>query len=156
MIRPVGGKLGIIGAAAAVVFVLSGLSIYGGPVANSAVGRGMSDMISSMGGMMDADMHGGMMGTGTGPETTGAATGAGSVRIADFRFDPTVLTVSRGTVVTWTNYDDAPHTATEDGKAWDTGMLKKSESASITFDKAGEFGYYCAVHPSMKARIIVR
>jgi plastocyanin len=156
MIRPVGGKLGIIGAAAAVVFVLSGLSIYGGLAANSAVGRGMSDMISSMGGMMDGDMHGGMMGTGTGPETTGAATGAGSVRIADFRFDPTVLTVSRGTVVTWTNYDDAPHTATEDGKAWDTGMLKKSESASITFDKAGEYGYYCAVHPSMKARIIVR
>lgn len=146
----------MIGAAAVALFVLAGLAIYGGLAANSAVGHGMSNMMSGVGGMMDGGMHGGMMGSGTGPETTGAATGEGTVRIADFRFDPTVLTVSLGTVVTWTNFDDAPHTATEDSKAWDTVTLNKGERASITFDTAGEYGYYCAVHPSMKARIIVR
>jgi Plastocyanin len=116
----------------------------------------MSDMVSSMGGMMDGGIHGSMMGGSTGPETTGSAAGKGSVRIADFRFDPTVLTVSRGTVVSWTNYDDAPHTATADSKAWDTGILNKGDSASITFENAGEYAYYCVVHPTMKARIIVR
>jgi plastocyanin len=146
----------MIGAAAAAVFVLTGLAIYGGLAGNNAVSHGMSDMFSSMGGMMDGGMHGGMMGTSTGPETTGSAAGQGAVRIADFRFDPTVLTVSRGTVVTWTNYDDAPHTATADSKAWDTGILNKGDSASITFDNAGEYAYYCAVHPAMTARIIVR
>ncbi len=146
----------MIGAATAAVFLFTGLTIYGGLAANSAVGHGMSDMISGVGGMMNGGMHGGMMGAATGPETTGSAAGQGTVRVAGFRFDPTVLTVSRGTAVTWTNYDDAPHTATEDGKAWDTGILKKGDSASITFDKAGEFGYYCAVHPTMRAQIIVR
>jgi plastocyanin len=157
MLRPVGGKLGIIGAVAAASFlVLVSLASIGGLAGNNAMGHAMSNMLSSMGGMMDGDMHGGMMGAGAGPETTGSAAGEGSVRIADFRFDPTVLTVSRGTVVTWTNYDDAPHTATEDSKAWDTGMLNKGDSASITFDNTGEYAYYCAVHPAMKARIIVR
>jgi plastocyanin len=156
MLRAVGGKLGIIGAMAAASFlVLVSLGIYG-LAGNNAIGHGMSNMISSMGDMMGGDMHHGMMGAGSGPETTGSATVTGSVRIADFRFDPTVLTVSRGTVVTWTNYDDAPHTATADSKTWDTGMLNKGDSASITFDKVGEYGYYCAVHPAMKARIIVQ
>jgi plastocyanin len=152
-----GSILGLMGLAAGVaVLVLAGLATYNGIAGNSALTHGMSDMISSIGDMMNGDMHRGMMGAGIGPETTGAATGAGSVRISDFRFDPTVLTVSRGTVVTWTNYDDAPHTATEDSKGWDTGMLNKGDNASITFGQAGEYGYYCAVHPAMKARIVVR
>src|SRR5450759_4617600 len=149
MIRSAGGVFGIIGAAAAAsLLVLAGLAIYGGLAGNTAVSHGMSDMISSMGGMMDGGMHGGMMGTSTGPETTGSATGTGVVRMADFSFDPTVLTVSRGTVVTWTNYDDAPHTATADSKAWDTGILNKGDSASITFANAGEYSYNCTVHPA--------
>jgi plastocyanin len=122
---------------------LAGLAIYGGLAGNNAVSHGMSGMISSMGGMIDGGMHSGMMCANTSPETTGSAAVTGSVRIVDFRFEPTVLKVSRGTVVTWTNYDDAPHTATEDSKAWDTGMLNKGNSAAITFDKAGEYGYYC-------------
>ncbi len=155
--RSAGGVFGIIGAAAAAaLLVLAGLAIYGGLAGNTAVSHGMSDMISSMGGMMDGGMHGRMMGASTAPETTGSAAGTGIVRMADFRFDPTVLTVSRGTVVTWTNYDDAPHTATADSKAWDTGILKKGDTASITFDIAGEYAYYCAVHPAMKARIVVQ
>jgi plastocyanin len=152
-----GSILGFIGLAAVVaVLVLAVLAIYDGIAGNNVVVHGMSDMISSVGDMTNGGMHNGMMGGGTGPETTGSANGAGSVRIADFRFDPTTLTVSRGTVVSWTNYDDAPHTATADSKGWETGILHKGDSASITFDNAGEYAYYCAVHPAMKARIVVQ
>ena len=111
---------------------------------------GMGDMWRMMDGM--GDMHG-MMGGGSGPETTGSASGHGSVRIVDFSFQPTVLTVTPGTRVTWTNEDSAPHTATGDNFA--TGRLGKGDSTSITFETAGEFRYKCEYHPAMVGRVVV-
>ena len=63
-----------------------------------------------------------------------------SVNILNFKFDPTPLTIPVGTTVVWTNQDTAPHTATNDpGSAFtfDTGMLQKGQSGSITFTTAG-------------------
>lgn len=109
--------------------------------------------IWGMGRMMDGmgDMHG-MMG-GSGLETTGVASGQGPVRIVDFSFQPTVLTVTPGTRVTWTNEDSAPHTAT--GDSFDTGRLNQGGSAPVTFDTPGEFRYKCEYHPSMVGRVVV-
>lgn len=114
----------------------------------------MWDQMRDMGGMMDGDggMHG-MMGRGGGPETTGSATGEGTVRIVDFSFQPTTLNVTPGTVVTWTNEDSAPHTAT--GDDFDTGMLNKGDSNSVTFDTPGAYAYICTYHPSMKGSVVV-
>ena len=71
------------------------------------------------------------------------------------KFDPADLSVAAGDSVTFTNLDDAPHTATADGGSFDTGKLKKGESGTITFAAAGEFPYHCNIHRSMKAVIRV-
>jgi len=115
----------------------------------------MWDQMRDMGGgMMDGDggMHG-MMGGGGGPRTTGSATGEGAVRIVDFSFQPTTLNVTPGTVVTWTNEDSAPHTATGDN--FDTGMLKQGDSGSVAFDTPGAYDYICTYHPSMEGVVVV-
>ena len=36
-----------------------------------------------------------------------------------------------------------------------TLKVKKGESESVTFDKAGIYTYHCTLHPNMKATIIV-
>jgi len=79
-----------------------------------------------------------------------------SVTIMNFKFDPTPLTIPVGTSVVWTNQDTAPHTATSDTKGiFDTGMLQKGQSGKITFNTAGTFTYFCAVHPNMHGTVIV-
>lgn len=77
------------------------------------------------------------------------------IDIANFAFSEKVITVKRGDSITWTNKDGAPHTATEVGRSWDTGRLAKGESKTRRFDKTGTFEYFCEVHPSMKATVIV-
>jgi plastocyanin len=99
------------------------------------------------------NMHGGGVDTSNAPATTGGA--IESVEIRDFLFTPGNLQVPVGAKVTWTNYDDAPHTATAKDGSWDTGILNKGQAATITFDKAGDYMYYCKVHPNMVARITV-
>jgi plastocyanin len=100
----------------------------------------------------------GMMGGGTNssnaPLTAGTKTE--SVSIRDFAFAPGNLQVPMGSTVTWTNYDDVPHTATAKDGSWDTGILNKGDTKTITFDKAGEYQYYCKVHPNMVARLTVK
>ena len=81
---------------------------------------------------------------------------AESVAIRDFVFAPGNLQVPVGAKVTWTNYDDAPHSATAKDGSWDTRILNKGDSKTFTFDKAGDYTYYCTVHPSMVARLQVR
>ena len=83
------------------------------------------------------------------------AAGATSVPIKDFAFKPASVTVSVGDTVTWTNQDQAPHTATANDGSFDTGNLDKGQSGSHTFSKAGTFAYICSVHPSMKGTVVV-
>jgi len=154
------GILAVIGGLAAIFLVaLAALATYNA-LADNDVMNGMWDMMRDPGGMMDG-MNGtmdGMMGDGRGPQTTGSASGRGDVRIADFRFEPTTLNVTPGTVVKWTNEDSAPHTATRrDGNgSFDTGRLNEGESSEITFDTAGTFEYICEFNPSMEGWITVQ
>jgi plastocyanin len=50
----------------------------------------------------------------------------------------------------------SPHTASAKDGSWDTGIFNGGESKSITFDKPGDYEYYCKVHPAMIARLTVR
>ena len=146
MTQPTAAILAVVAALAIIGLAVFGtLATYNALVGDDVM-DGMWDMMGDMG-----DMHG-MMGS-TGPETTGAASGEGAVRIADFSFQPTVLAVTPGTVVTWTNADSAPHTAT--GDSFDSARLDRGESASATFSSPGEYAYKCEYHPAMKGRIIV-
>jgi plastocyanin len=125
------------------------LALIGAMVVYDAVAD--DDMMGSMWDMMD----GGMMDGRNGPETTGSASGRGEIRIADFDYEPSVLDVTRGTVVKWTNEDGAPHTATAQDDIFDTGRLDKGESREITFETPGTYDYICTYHPYMEGRILV-
>jgi plastocyanin len=78
------------------------------------------------------------------------------IRIASFAFDPTRVEVLVGDSITWTNADIAPHTATAENGAWDTGALKRDGRGRLTFDAPGEYPYFCAYHPHMKGTVTVR
>jgi plastocyanin len=91
-----------------------------------------------------------------GSATTGASTPApGKVAIADFDYDPKAITVQAGTTVTWTNSDDAAHTATAEDGSFDTGTLDRGDSKTVSFDEPGTYAYYCRFHAFMKATVEV-
>ncbi len=79
-----------------------------------------------------------------------------SVSIRDFAFAPGNLKIPVGGAITFTNYDSVAHTATANDGSWDTGLLNKGESKTITFDKPGDYTYHCSPHPNMVARIQVQ
>lgn len=94
----------------------------------------------------------------TPPETTTENSGAQTynIEIKKFAFSPSEITIKVGDTVIWTNYDFIPHTVTSDfGEELNSDTFGKEETYSHTFNKAGTFNYYCAVHPSMKAKVIV-
>ena len=95
---------------------------------------------------------------GAGASATPAAqtaSGAVTVDIAEFKFEPEALTVQAGTKVTWLNRDAAPHTATAKDD-FDTGTLRKGERKTLTLKTAGTFAYVCEIHPFMTGTVIVR
>ena len=55
------------------------------------------------------------------------------VKIANFTFDPPVLTVKAGTTVTWVNGDDIPHVIAEKDGKFRSGALDTDDSFSQSF-----------------------
>lgn len=84
------------------------------------------------------------------------APAAASVQIGNFTFKSQVLTVKPGTTVTWTNADDIPHTVTSTTGAFRSKVLDSGDKFSFTFAHAGQFGYFCSLHPHMTGTIIVK
>ncbi len=80
------------------------------------------------------------------------------VKIDNFSFAPPTLTVPTGTMVTWTNRDDIPHTvvSTDDAKTFKSKVLDTDEKFSFTFSKPGAFPYFCSIHPKMTGKVIVQ
>jgi len=90
--------------------------------------------------------------------TAPAAASSYSVQIANYAYSPSSITVDEGDTITWTNEDTAPHTVTTSSgpQALNSPTLSKGQSWSFTFTKPGTYVYYCAVHPYMRAQVIVR
>jgi plastocyanin len=87
------------------------------------------------------------------------AGGGNSVTIKNFAFDPSLLTVKTGTVVTWVNNDGVPHALVSDAgspAAFSSDTLSTGTSYTFTFTQAGTYPYHCSIHPSMKGTIIVQ
>jgi alcohol dehydrogenase (cytochrome c) len=81
---------------------------------------------------------------------------AQSVQLEDYRFNPARITVATGTKVTFSNAGTQPHNASSsDGGGWDTGLLARGETATVTFNQPGTYSYTCTPHPSMIGQIIV-
>ncbi len=78
------------------------------------------------------------------------------VKIDNFSFGPTTLTVPVGTTVTWTNRDDIPHTVVSTEGAFKSKVLDTDEKFTFTFNKTGSYPYFCSIHPKMTGRVIVQ
>ena len=90
------------------------------------------------------------------------ADGVDKVKIADlnaeYAYFPARTRVKVGTTMTFTNFGDLPHSATAtagDIGKWDTGLLTKGQSKTITFTEPGIHYYICTPHPWMYGAIIV-
>ena len=88
--------------------------------------------------------------------TRAPAAGPPRVDIKDFQYGPSELTVSLGTRVTWTNHDEEPHTITSATGAFSSTGLSHDETFTQTFTRPGRYAYFCALHPQMKAVVVVR
>jgi plastocyanin len=83
------------------------------------------------------------------PDTT-------EVKIDNFTFGPTELTVRVGTTITWTNADDIPHTVVSTDKVFKSKVLDTDEKFSFTFSTPGTFPYFCSIHPKMTGKVVVQ
>jgi plastocyanin len=82
------------------------------------------------------------------------ATEGTAVMIDNFTFEPAQLTVKVGATVTWKNRDDIPHLVVSAGK-FRSKTLDTDDSFSFTFTTAGDYKYFCSLHPHMTGMIKV-
>jgi plastocyanin len=76
------------------------------------------------------------------------------VTIDNFTFAPHELKVKVGDTVTWTNHDDIPHTVVSAGK-FRSKAMDTDDTFSFTFTSAGDYKYFCSLHPHMTGMIKV-
>jgi plastocyanin len=90
--------------------------------------------------------------------TAGPSPGASriAVDIKDFTYSPAALTVAVGTTVTWVNHDEESHTVTSATSAFTSAGLSHDETFTRTFERAGTYVYFCALHPHMRATVLVK
>jgi plastocyanin len=109
--------------------------------------------------------------TGDTTETRGATTTTGnttrvsivsdSSTMTDTAYQPNPVQISVGDTVTWTNDDSQPHTVTSgedaipDGR-FDSSTMTSGATFSHTFTEAGEYQYFCILHPNMVGTVNVR
>jgi plastocyanin len=111
--------------------------------------------------------------TGTGNATNATATGVsggnastsvsivpGSSTLTTDAFAPNPIQVSVGTTVTWTNDDAQPHTVNSGENAtpsglFDSPIMAPQATFEYTFTEAGEFPYFCILHPNMVGTVSV-
>ena len=91
------------------------------------------------------------------PDAADAAAESTAVTIQGFAFNPPTIDIPAGGSVTWTNEDNAPHTATGlDRDALQSGTIPFGESYTQTFDTAVTYEYFCEFHPNMEGSIVVQ
>jgi len=81
------------------------------------------------------------------------------VAIAESRFGPKELVVEAGTTVEFRNLDPFEHTVTSRADAgfdFDSGELEQDVAFTLQFDSAGTFAYFCQIHPTMRATVVVQ
>ena len=110
--------------------------------------------------------------TSSNSTSTGSGTKVSIVEEAsemgDQAYDPNPVKVKVGDTVTWTNKDSQAHTVTSGtdysdpniGKAFDSSpglktLLSPNQTFSHKFDTAGEFPYFCELHPTMVGKVVV-
>jgi plastocyanin len=93
------------------------------------------------------------------PEQNSSSAVEGTVRIVDNAgnnsYSPNPFEAKVGETVTWVNDDSAIHTATSTDGIFDSDILQRGQTFSYTFDKEGEYPYFCTLHPNMVGTVII-
>ncbi len=92
------------------------------------------------------------------PQPSGALSGAVTIRIKNFAFEPSEVTIKSGTQATWINDDSVSHTVTSDGGRFafpDSATLSWNQQHIVVFSNPGTYNYHCNIHSNMKGKIIV-
>jgi plastocyanin len=83
----------------------------------------------------------------------------GSSTLTTDAFSPNPIQVAVGTTVTWTNNDAEPHTVNAGGNATPSGLfdsyIPPARTFEYTFTEAGEYPYFCILHPNMVGTVVV-
>ncbi len=79
-----------------------------------------------------------------------------TIVIDNFSFKPNVVTVAPGTRIVFRNADDLPHTVVIPGLQVKSSMLDTDGSYEASFDKPGDYRYFCGIHPMMTGEVIVK
>ena len=85
---------------------------------------------------------------------------AGSAEQGAPDYDPDVGTLSKGSVIEWTNNDEVMHTVTSSldfGETFDSSILNAGERFLLDSNELniGSYEYMCVVHPWMVASIVI-
>lgn len=83
----------------------------------------------------------------------------------DAAYQPNLVQISVGDTVTWTNDDSQPHTVTSGVNGQPDGrfnsspnfnpLLATGQTFEHTFTEAGEYPYFCLLHPNMVGTVSV-
>jgi plastocyanin len=79
-----------------------------------------------------------------------------TVVLRNTTFVPGRVQITAGTTVIWRNDDQLIHTVTANDKSFDSGLMQPGKTYRRTFDKPGQYPYYCLPHPFMKGVVVVR
>ena len=96
------------------------------------------------------------MSTSVGPD--GSAARSHTVDIEESRYRPEELHVAAGAALTFVNHDPYAHTVTSkdgDPAAFDSGDLGEEATFEVSFDRPGTYRYFCRIHPTMRATVVV-
>ena len=95
-------------------------------------------------------------GSGTLARTAAGTDAASQVMIDNFVYSPVPLTVKVGTTVTWINHDDIPHTVDSTQGKFKSAALDTDDKFEFRFTEAGEYPFFCRIHPKMTGKIVVQ
>ena len=103
--------------------------------------------------------------SGGGNTTTSVSIVPGSSNLTDTAFSPNPIQVSVGNTVTWTNNDSQPHTVASGSNGQPDNkfnsspnfnpLLNPGQTFSFTFTQAGNYPYFCMLHPNMVGTVSV-
>lgn len=78
---------------------------------------------------------------------------ADTVFIEDMKFNPGTVRIKKGSIVVWVNKDLVPHCVTSStGRKWASPDIERNKSWKTKISENTE--YFCALHPTMKGKII--
>jgi DNA-binding beta-propeller fold protein YncE/plastocyanin len=98
--------------------------------------------------------------TGAAGATTSVSIVPGSSDLTNDAYEPNPVQVHVGDTVRWTNDDSASHTVTSGKNSQSDGQFESTimapqETFEHTFTKAGEYPYFCMLHPNMIGTVSV-